>query len=443
MNRHMRQSLTHSLCICFTVSCLFASSAQAASRYVRAGATGLSNGSDWTNAYASWPASLVRGDTYYIADGTYGGNTFDDATSGATLITIKKATGTDHGTDVGWLSTYGDGTATFTGQLNFMTSNWVLDGQTGGGPGSWTTGFGFKVSITSTNPGLRTGAVDNITIRHIAVQGTLDNSAGGSIAQDGIAVYGGTNVRLSYYYIYDMGRCIFFLSPLNFIAEYGYTGQHVSSSAVHSETASVWEFIVANPNNVTFRYNVFTHAEGTGGLIIHGNDIKIYGNVFYRPSGDTWEHGNGVIGTWTAGTITNGKVYNNTFINMGNIGPVFGALFTPPTTGNEARNNLFYTVANVGLGSLFPTYSHNHYISTTSGTETGKTTGTGDPFVNFTGLDFRLKAATAAGMTLSSPFNIDMFGNTRGSDGTWDRGAVEFGSSSTPLASPTTLRIVP
>src|SRR2546429_698719 len=30
------------------------------------------------------------------------------------------------------------------------------------------------------------------------------------------------------------------------------------------------------------------------------------------------------------------------------------------------------------------------------------------------------------GLTLPSPFNIDMTGRTRGSDGTWERGAFEF-----------------
>src|SRR3989344_9456483 len=85
----------------------------AANRYVRQGATGLPNGTDWTNAYTSLPATLTRGDTYYIADGTYGGYTFDDPTSGSTIITIKKATISDHATDVRWDNTYGDRQAGF------------------------------------------------------------------------------------------------------------------------------------------------------------------------------------------------------------------------------------------------------------------------------------------------------------------------------------------
>lgn len=415
------------------ISCFVSTSAQAADKYVRAGATGAANGSDWANAYTTLPTTLTRGDTYYVASGTYSGTyTFNTPTSGTTLITIKKATVADHGTATGWSDTFGDGVATFTGQLNFTTSYWLFDGQVGGGPGNWTSGHGFKVSVTSASPALRTGAVSNVTIRHIEVQGNNNSSGGGSIAQDGLASYGGTNLTLSYYYIHDMGRTIFFLSVQDFVAEYGYTGTFTSTVDAHAELASIWNFAILAAR-LTFRYNVFTHSEGTGGLIMKGDTLDVYGNVFFRPAGDIWSNPNGVIGTWTVDTLTNAKVYNNAFVDI-STGPIFGTSFTSPTTGNEVRNNLFYNVTGNlgGLGSLFPTYSHNHYVDSSSPiSETGKTTGTGDPFVNYPALDFRLKAATAAGMALASPWDRDMLGNTRGSDGTWDRGAMESGGTTT------------
>jgi hypothetical protein len=58
--------------------------------------------------------------------------------------------------------------------------------------------------------------------------------------------------------------------------------------------------------------------------------------------------------------------------------------------------------------------------------EANGATGTSDPFVNYIGLDFRLKAATAAGFNLGVPYNFDGSGLTRGNDGNWDRGAYEF-----------------
>jgi hypothetical protein len=62
---------------------------------------------------------LTRGDTYYIADGSYVTYIFDDVASGSLVITIKKATVADHGTETGWLDTYGDGQAVFADVLAF------------------------------------------------------------------------------------------------------------------------------------------------------------------------------------------------------------------------------------------------------------------------------------------------------------------------------------
>ena len=84
----------------------------AADHYVRAGATGNASGSDWTNACADFTgscavASLVRGEVYYVATGTYGSRTFNTAESGTLVITIKGATVADHGTDAGWQPSFG------------------------------------------------------------------------------------------------------------------------------------------------------------------------------------------------------------------------------------------------------------------------------------------------------------------------------------------------
>src|SRR6059036_1896844 len=87
--------------------------AQAANHYVRSGATGTGTGADWTNAFTALPATLVRGDTYYIAAGTYSGYTFNTPVSGTTLITVKAATIADHGTSVGWSDAFA-GQALFT-----------------------------------------------------------------------------------------------------------------------------------------------------------------------------------------------------------------------------------------------------------------------------------------------------------------------------------------
>src|SRR5438876_251596 len=129
------------------VFALLCGSASAANHYVRAGAGGNGSGADWTNACPDFSnacavASLVRGDTYYIAAGKYtaaaSGQFFNTPVSGTALITLKRATVADHGTDTGWNSTF-DGQAHFAYPRAFFSGYWLVDGQTG----SMQQGAGF------------------------------------------------------------------------------------------------------------------------------------------------------------------------------------------------------------------------------------------------------------------------------------------------------------
>lgn len=360
-----------------------APNAEAAYHYVRAGATGAQNGTDWNNAYPSLPASLVRGDTYYVAAGNYGRYVFNTPASGSTLITIKKATAADHGTDIGWEDAFGSGQAVF-GQLEFDTPYWLVDGQTGGGPGSWKTGFGFKVfwsdataliwlpQIDNSTP----SAASNVTIRHIELQGTLNSSGGGSLAQDGVDVWGADAFTISYFYTHALGSCPFMLSPgKGFIAEYGYIADFVSTPAAHAEIASIWAFAKSFPTSTTiFRYNVFGYLQGTGGLIWdnssnHDARLDIYGNVFWKdPSLAGYDNSaNGVIDGWTGGNeedFYNVHVYNNSFINIPGIADVLGA-FPVRSGNNEVHNNFFYGDQRPGGdSSVWQSVTDNTFTST-------------------------------------------------------------------------------
>src|SRR5689334_15303512 len=88
----------------------------AANHYVRAGAAGNGNGTDWTNACKDFSgscasSSLVRGDTYFVAAGTYGALQLKTPDSGTLVITIQRATASAHGTDTGWQASF-DGQVT-------------------------------------------------------------------------------------------------------------------------------------------------------------------------------------------------------------------------------------------------------------------------------------------------------------------------------------------
>lgn len=398
-------------------------------KYVRAGASGTGSGDDWTNAYTSIPGTKVRDTTYWIADGSYSSpGTLSTAASSTSLIRIKKATASFHGTETGWDAAYGDGVATFSGGIEFTTDYWHFDGTTGGGPDSWTSGHGFKITESAASPLIKIGASsDYVTVRHIELQGTSNSGGGGSLAQDAVAVYGGSNFTLSHFYTHAIGRCPFFMVPApDAVVEYGYIADYVSTESQHSE---VWSTQSWSSGNATFRYNVIVHIEGTGGIMwdnsgAHSSEMRIYGNVFYNTGSGWSNNANGLIGGWTGGSGEDCytlRIYNNSFINC------TGTIFTDFITrsgDNIAKNNLFYNCDSPNYADI-GTHDYNHYIN--SGGTHSETNGTsatsGDPFVSYSTLNFRLSGATTAGETLASPYDVDMYGTTRT---TPDRGAAEY-----------------
>jgi hypothetical protein len=163
--------------------------------------------------------------------------------------------------------------------------------------------------------------------------------------------------------------------------------------------------------------------------------MYVYGNVFYKPSGVSWDVANGVIGGWTGGggeKMYNVWVYNNTFINVDQL-----SLSNFPNTygGCQAKNNLWYNCQAPGF-SRFPAHDYNHFINSggTQGEANGTSASSGNPFANYTGLDFTLTANTSPGTNLGAPYNVDPLGRTRS---TWTRGAYEFGTGGTPTPTPT------
>src|SRR6266702_3408021 len=76
---------------------LGAQTASAANKYLRVGATGSNNGTDWTNAYSSMGSvsfsGMGAGDTLFVAAGTYNGSmTVNVSGASGYLLNIKPAT---------------------------------------------------------------------------------------------------------------------------------------------------------------------------------------------------------------------------------------------------------------------------------------------------------------------------------------------------------------
>ena len=424
----------------------FGAQAQAA-YYVRAGANGANNGSDWTNAYTSLPDSLQRGATYYVADGSYGSYTFNDSNSGSTYINIKKATTPDHGTATGWSTAYGDGQAVWS-RWTFTTSYWIVDGQTGGGPGSWESGYGFRVKTSGA--GAKAVRFDNnpghITVSHADLENSGVDVAGSS---DTVYTVGCDYVTIRYCWVHNTNRTNFLINgSQNFTIEYCLVSDRHNTDGTHGEHLS------ANYNgtaaNHIYRYNIWRDAGGanTGVIVIKDSvqsGFKIYGNIFYNTNYDKYISTNGIITDSTGDSTTNVKIYNNTFMPHRSINGDAATVSWDVSTGNEFKNNIVFN--NGGFAGTSRSYNLYDSASLANGEDGGQYWSSGESalFSNPSSRDYTLKVSTSSGVSLGSEYNSDMLGNKRGTDGTWDRGSIERLSGSSgaiSISPPNNLRII-
>jgi len=408
--------------------------ADAASRYIRAGASGNGSGSDWTNALTSFPTSTsgyVRGDTYYVADGTYT-QTVDLRVpeSGNTTITIKKATAQDHGTNTGWSASYGDGVAEIVGSIQIDTDYWIIDGVTGQG----RTGYGIKVRTTACSSASKLVQVNNgadfITVSHVEMQ-----HCGIDIGYNQDCVYavssadgGSSNLTVSHSYMHDVSRVMMLLNNVrNSVIEHNFFERRRHTS-IHGEAISM-NYCGTNANN-TFRWNTFKDIHGTGVLVIKDSvqsHMYIHGNLFYQTS-DNFETHNAAISNTGGDTNTHMYVYNNTFANFSGSGNSGTGILWYNGSNNYAYNNLWYNCRNINLSGT--THDYNAFQGTNNYGEAHAQTGlTSAIFADYARDDFRLAQHTAAGKAdIGSQYALDMNGNVRGSGGCWCRGAFQLGT---------------
>ena len=437
----MRKVLIGTLFLCMSAY------AVAANYYVRAGATGAQTGADWSNAFPQLPARLERGSTYYVADGTYPSKTFSDALSGTLKITIQKATVQSHGTSVGWNDEFGDGQAVFA-SLTFNTGQYLLDGVTGGGPSGWESGFGFKVRTIDTGKSANVyfgAGVSDIAFRHIDFEGRGRSYSGG----DTDLIYLTSkykNISISYCYLHDTDRTMILSWPSagsGFLIEYSKFARN--GSAEHREAWSA-----GTDSDVTVRHSLFEDIMGTGVIaIVNGNgdarNWNIYGNVFYW----TGKYTDGIINTgaifvsWNNADVlvraVDWKIYNNVFAN---IKGYTSAVVFQNSQNIVVYNNIWYNNNTNDTGVIGATGNYNWFYGNRSNNNRGANdvVGKANPFVNWQAGDWRLTAAIP-GLFLTGFENVDFVGLTRGADGAWDRGALEYRSDVVSIPAPTNLRI--
>jgi len=415
-----------------------------ADHYVRSDASGDNSGLDWENAYTQLPAALMRGETYYLADGSYGLYTFDDPVSGTQVITVRKATVADHGTDTGWQDGYGDGVAEFQ-QIMITTGYFDLDGATGGGPGSWKTGHGMlftqDAGIDRTFIVIAEG-VSNVSIRRIKFMEVGDIEQGRY----------GANGILNATTVYDLlvERCYFENLnglPFFFRGGSGVTIQHNFSGDICG--CSVWSsdwhcegLVLHSLSDVDYRWNYISECPSSGGFVKNSSStsssVRIYGNIFR----------DGYAVNCNTGSCPGWRIFNNTFATGGG-----------SVGGDGARidwmvyNNIVF---DSGAGAMPPSHGYNLFIQPTNSScdmNAGESENVitrypsncdliidvSDPFINSWGdmpEDFRLAHAVADwdGYDVCRldtcddvrRYNYDLLGSERGVDGSWDRGALEY-----------------
>jgi hypothetical protein len=418
----------------------FCLAAQAANVCVLEGSAG--DGSAWDNALGELPATLARGNVYYIGDGAYSGYVANDSESGTQVITIRKATAAEHGSETGWQASYGDGQAVFTGVLNFTTGYWLLNGVT---RSSWTNGHGFKIQHTGAAKGLDIDA-HNVTVRYVEVAGSgPDDNPGYS--NDGIyATTSNTNLLIEYCHIHDQGRCpILGRGWDNCTVRYCFVARNESEDAQHAEGVSLYGGDGCFNN--LFLNNIWEDVEGTGVIVVgDGGSNYFSGNLIYWTAGypNAGQNGrycgNGSITSWTSEIHSNSWYLHNTVVVPSSGGDNFRLGGIGASFGNVASNNLFYCAASFGTRLSYPTGTTGdfnwYYPAVGTGSDNGEANGqvgSGNPFVS--AADFRLTANTDAGTALGSPYSVDLLGNTRT---TWTRGAYEFDGS--PPVVPSTNR---
>ena len=399
----------------------------------------------------------VRGNTYYVADGSYGSKTFNTAASGSQLITIKKATVASHGPNTGWVDTLGDGQATWGSQIQVTTSNWVIDGVSRSTP---TSGHGFVVDNTAstTTELFRIGAaggagVSNITVKYLELRGRGYGQA--TVFDRGFyGINTGTsNITIQYCYAHSMYVPVLTRFMDTVLFEHNYTANNNSRPEFHAE---FWSD--SGSDDVTIRYNQIENNEGTT-TIFQGNGTgttpndsntatnwQIYGNVcFYRnynPAPGNNPGTNGFI--WIANDAGNKNwsdgwlVYNNTLYDY-SYGGDLGARIFNELPGSFAvpmvRNNFFDSCAD-GAVHTNVNSDYNYYRNTTHTAEANQQLGTVSLLTSPATANFRLTAGTVSGLTLAAPFTQDMDGVTR-TPGSWDRGAFEFAGGAGDTTPPT------
>ena len=428
----------------------------AANCYIRAGATGSNSGSSWANAWTTFGAvTWTRGNTYYVAGGTYNEDvTITAAEAGTNWIIIKKANAGDNSGDPGWDSSFAAAQAVVNGKFVIYNGYFEMDGVTGSG----LAGHGIKISVISSASVLAfSSGASPRHLHHLDLQGPGFDY--GSAGTDGI-YYNSTaanskGLYISYCWIHEIPRNgvtvgnvvgtdyinYGMLFENNVLGRTGgvaiaYPGIHGQGMQIAYSQADAYVII---RNNIF--YNIYSQGPISYlGLGTHSNS-RIYNNVFYSTDPAAYSSASAIYMHNLSVSVADIYVYNNTFYNLGGYASHIRNDFAG-APNIEVKNNLWVSCpfgqrhTNI-TAAANNDYYNNYGVNIPAG-ETNQKTETADPFINSAGYDLHLKPGANArdsGIDLSGIFTTDKDGVTR-PPGFWDIGAYEYGGSITPPPPP-------
>ena len=423
--------------------------------YVRKGATGSNNGTNWTDAWnemnqINWD-SVAAGDTIWLAGGTYT-SVLAIGKSGTSQnrIYVKRVLSTDTvpTSAPGWNASYDSQVIINTDQgIYWGTTNVgsyvTIDGQVDSGIRSITPGTSWdssSVRITAANTG--------VTLQYIDMAGP---------AGSGLYTFANDCKVLSFYNASPtklivsqsmLHGCVDQVMLLGigdgFIFEYNklYDNNAQNSETYHPGTVASRACF----GTMVYRYNEH-YNWSTEGIMLGANSgdtcctWKVYGNIWHSPFAGS--NPRTVEAQYCDSTL---YYYNNTVVDVSysTINLVNGGTLS---SASRAYNNIVYNSGDINIGSGQRDYNA---FSGSNADAHGVSNMPSSAFTNYAGKDYTIVFTVGVnyprnkGYALASEYNTDPNRVTRGSDGAWDIGAYECVSGApdtTPPAAPAGLRI--
>ncbi len=432
------------------------SPAIAACHTVTPSGSGSQTGADWNNAFAGLPSTLVRGDTYYLADGNYGSSlSLDQADSGTQVITIKKAQTYDHCTDTGWnASTMGSAQAVWQWQggpiAKIGSDYWTINGNSNDPPN--TIGCG---GVATNPPSTMAGAAPNPAGCGIKIDDSTCTSTATDACTGGNGVINGGGQYVTWKSVEWQGSGINPNEPYFWESSLSASHQTVTHSYLHNFGTTTWTYGL---NHAIFSYNYdwggqdtsVNHGEAlqdsgsdccaqiyanvfrdwvTNGILVFVDPVTgthdqfaFYDNVDYCTTYGNCRHNDGEIACINSSqTCTNFTFVQNTIINC-----TLACGLNSTNAGTYTWENNLYYHSNVSytLGGSTFTADYNSYIDSGSpgngSHDINSMAATPVPFANWNSSAGTLSglatlASSRANWTgraaLSSPYTLDAASN--------------------------------